>query len=85
MKYLLLLFMLPSLSLAGSASTSLSISIVVKPHFTIISEREVAGGTELVVDSNMKEVELNGVVVQLGAPGVQTIVVATKPPIVRSR
>jgi hypothetical protein len=84
-KYLLLLLMLPSLCFAGTASTSFSVSIVVPERFEIISERAVPGGTELVVNSNLKEVVLNGVVVQLGKPGVQTIVVATKPPVVRGQ
>lgn len=84
MKHLLLALLLPTLALAQTTAT-FGVSITVLPHFTIISEREVTGGTELVVDSNMKEVVLNGVVVPLGKPGVQTIVVAIKPPISRTK
>lgn len=58
-----------------SATSSFSITLVVRPAFRILETRPIAGGHEYRVWTNMKSVQLNGQEYRFGRVGEATIVV----------
>jgi len=59
---------------AQTQSASFGVSLTVLPRFKVLSEQPLGDGTkELIVDTNMREITLDGVTYALARPGVQTL------------